>query len=126
MQKRRIVHKYSECFKRQVVADLESGRVDSIHAAMRHYGITGYGTIQRWVQRFGKNHLLPKVVIVQTPDEKREIERLSKELAQAKEALGEQQIRQWIVEKQLELAGREYGFNPDEFKKKVDGTSPTK
>jgi len=126
MTKRRIVRRYSECFKRQVVADLEAGRLDSVASAQRHYGITGNATIERWVRKFGKNHLLPKVVIVQAPDEKREIERLRKELKQAKEALGEQHIRQLISDKQLELAGREYGFDPDEFKKKVDGRPPTK
>lgn len=126
MAGRRIVWKYSESFKRQVVSDLESGRFDTVGSAMRHYGIPGNGTIERWVRKFGKNHLLPKVVIVQAPDEKREIERLRKELKQAKEALGEQHIRQLISDKQLELAGREYGFDPDEFKKKVDGRQPTK
>jgi len=36
--------RYSQAFKRQVVADLESGRFGSIRAASRHYGIRGSGT----------------------------------------------------------------------------------
>ena len=125
MNKRQTL-RYTECFKRQVVDEIEAGRFESAGEARRHYGIGGSTTVMKWIRRYGKNHLLPKVIIVQTPDEKREIERLRKELTQAKAALGDQQIRQWIVEKQLELAGREYGFEVEEFVKKNAGKLPAK
>jgi len=125
MNKRQTL-RYTECFKRQVVDEIEAGRFGSAGEARCHYGIGGSATVMRWIRRYGKNHLIPKVIIVQTPDEKREIERLRKELSQAKAALGDQQIRQWIVEKQLELAGREYGFEVEEFVKKNAGKLPTK
>ena len=53
----RIIRWYSACFKQQVIADLENGRFPSIEAARIHYGIGGNTTIQKWLIRFGKNHL---------------------------------------------------------------------
>ena len=126
MAERRIVWKYSESFKRQVVSDLESARFDTVGSAMRHYGIPGNGTIERWIRKFGKNHLLPKVVIVQTPNEKREIERLRKDVAKLEQALGRAHVEGLLEKKFLELACRDLGTEVDAFKKKVDGKRPTK
>ena len=58
--KRKTIRRYSISFRRQVIADLESGRFDSIESARQHYGIGGTMTIQKWLRKYGKNHLLPK------------------------------------------------------------------
>ena len=71
--KSKRVRQYSISFKRQVIADLESGRFDSMESARLHYGIGGKATIQKWLRKYGKNHLLPKVVIVQKPEERDQI-----------------------------------------------------
>lgn len=72
---RRIVTRYSETFKRKVVGELESGVLSSVSDARRRYGIPGALTVQGWIKRLGKNHLLGKVVRVETLEEGREIER---------------------------------------------------
>ena len=89
----RTVRQYSLCFKRQVIDDLESGRFGSIDAARRHYGIRGRGTIQIWLRKYGKNHLLPKVVIVQKPDEKDQIRELKRQVAELQRVLGQTQAQ---------------------------------
>jgi len=91
MNKRQTL-RYTECFKRQVVDELEAGRFESASEARRHYGIGGSMTVTKWIRRYGKNHLLPKVIIVQTPDEKREIERLRKEVKKLEQALGRSHV----------------------------------
>ncbi len=117
---RRTVIQYSSCFKRQVVADLESGRFDSIAGAQRHYGIGGMDTVQRWLRKYGKNHLLPKVVLVQKPDEKDRILELQRQVAELQRVLGQTQTENILNAEFLKIACEELGCDMEAFKKKVD------
>ena len=118
---RRTVIQYSSCFKRQVVADLESGRFDSIASCQRHYGIGGMDTVQRWLRKYGKNHLLPKVVRVQKPDEKDRIRELQRQVAELQRVLGQTQTENVLNAEFLKIACEELGCDMEAFKKKVDG-----
>ncbi len=91
--KQKIVRRYSICFKRQVIADMESGRFGSVAEARHHYGIVGNATVQRWLRKYGKNHLAPKVIRVQKPNEKDQIQQLKQQVAQLQQALGQTQAR---------------------------------
>ena len=124
--KHRTVRQYSISFKRQVVGDLESGRFDSIKSAQRHYGIGGMSTIQRWLRKNGKNHLLPKVVIVQKPDEKDQINQLKQQVAQLQRALGQTQVENVLNAEFLKIACGDLGCDVEAFKKKVDTQRFTK
>lgn len=111
--------RYSVAFKQQVVADLENGRFGTILAASEHYGIRGAVTIRRWLQRFGKNHLIPKVVRVEKPDEADQIRQLKKQIRQLQEALGKTQMKSVLNESFLEIACERLGVDVEAFKKKV-------
>ena len=111
--------RYSVAFKRQVVADLESGRFRSIEQARRHYGIGGSMTVRRWLELFGKNHLLPKVVRVEKPNEACRIRQFQQEIRQLKHALGETQLRNVLNESFLEIACEQLGQDVESFKKKA-------
>ena len=76
--KQKEIIRYSNSFKQQVVKELESGRFDTFGEAREHYGITGGRTLQLWVRKYGRNHLCPKIVRVQMPDEKDQIRELRK------------------------------------------------
>ena len=104
-----ILIRYSSSFKRQVVSEIESGRFDNINQAQRHYGITGCGTVRRWLEQFGRNHLCPKVVRVEKPDEKDQIRELKKQVRQLKEALGQTQAEKVIGDAFLEIACEDMG-----------------
>ncbi|OPZ27708.1 MAG: hypothetical protein BWZ02_01542 [Lentisphaerae bacterium ADurb.BinA184] len=80
--------RYSEAFKLQVVAEIESGRHVSCHAAAV-YGIRGHDTVARCVRHYGKSHLLRMVVRVETPDERREIARLKAHVRELESALSD-------------------------------------
>lgn len=54
--------RYSDAFKRHVVAELESGRLATHGEARAKYGIRGAGTLPKWLRKYGKNHLLRRVV----------------------------------------------------------------
>ena len=124
--KQKTIRKYSISFKRQVIADLEDGRFDSIEAARRHYGIGGTTTVQKWLRKYGKNHLLPKVVIVQKPNEPNQIRQLKRQVAELQRALGQTQVENVLNAEFLKIACEELGCDVDVFKKKVDTAPSTK
>lgn len=117
---RKVTIRYSTAFKRQVVADLEGGRFGTILAANAHYGIGGCETVRRWLKRFGKNNLIPKVVRVEKPDEAEQIRELKKQIRQLQEALGKTQLENVMNESFLGIACERLGVDVEEFKKKVD------
>ncbi|MBN2455596.1 MAG: hypothetical protein JXB29_03520 [Sedimentisphaerales bacterium] len=94
--RQRTVMRYSIGFKQQVIDQLESGRFSSIDEAKEHFGILGDYTVQRWLQKYGRNHLCAKVVRVEKPDEKNRIRELKKQVRQLKEALGQTQAEKII------------------------------
>ena len=65
--------RYSEAFKRQVVAELEDGKFSSIGEANRVYGIRGAATVAQWIRKYGREGLLPKKVKIETMKERDEL-----------------------------------------------------
>jgi transposase len=112
--------RYSMAFKRQVVGELESGRFGSLHEAGEHYGIGGSCTIRNWLGRLGRNHLMPKVVRVEKPEEANQIVELKKQIRQLQQALGQTQLKNVLNETLLEMACQELGLDVESFKKKAD------
>lgn len=117
--------RYSMAFKQQVIADLESGRLGSIESANRHYGIGGKGTVRRWLKRYGRNHLAPKVVRVEKPDEVDQIRKLKQQVEQLQKALGRTQLEKIMEEAFLHQACLALGTDAETFKKKVATTPST-
>ena len=99
--------RYSLSFKLHVVDQIEQGHL-SISQAQRRYHITGGQTIQYWIRRFGKNHLLNKIVRVQTVDEKDQLKAMQQELKRLKEALADAYMEKRILETVIEQANKVY------------------
>ena len=116
----RLVITYSNIFKRHVISELEAGRFSSISKAQSHYGIGGNGTIQKWLKKFGRNHLCPKVVRVEKPNEKDQVRELKKQVRQLKEILGQSQAEKVIGDAFLKIACDDMGVDIEDFKKKVN------
>jgi len=116
----KIIFRYSQSFKQQLVEELESGRFSSILEAQEHYGIRGASTIRNWLVRYGRNHLCAKVVHVEKPDEKDKIMELKKQIHQLKEALGQTQAENVLNQEFLKIACEQMGQDIESFKKKVD------
>ena len=74
----RIFNRYSLAFKQNVVSEIESGQF-TLSQAYKFYDIPGHATIQKWIKKFGKNHLLNKVVRIEMPEEKDKIQKLKRE-----------------------------------------------
>jgi transposase-like protein len=75
----RTIKRYSIAFQKKVVSEIESGEL-SIEDACRLYDITGNDTIQKWIRKFGRNHLLNKVVRIEMKDEKDRVKQLEKKI----------------------------------------------
>ncbi len=120
----RTVVQYSEAFKLRVVGSLESGEVCGIAAAREQFGIAGKTTVQRWLRRYGRDHLIPKVVRVEMADEKDRRKELKKENARLKKALAESHMEALLYREWFEEACREFGVTDVErFKKKAEEES---
>ena len=118
---RRQVIQYSEAFKRQVVEELEAGQHRSVEEVRKKYGIGGCDTIQKWVKKHGRQHLLPKVVRVERMGERDRMEVLQRRIQQLEKALAEAKVDQVLSQAYLELACEEFGITDLEaFKKNAD------
>ena len=83
----RVAIRYSEAFKSQVLRELESGKFASAAVAARTYGLSAGGTIRYWARKYGKTHLLGKVVRVETPKEISELKELRKRVRELEKKL---------------------------------------
>ena len=115
------VLRYSLAFQQKVVREIESGEL-SIGDARRLYDIRGNETIQKWIRKFGKNHLLSKVVRIEMKDEKDRVKELEKRIRQLESALADEHIKNAVLESLVEIARDKYGIDL----KKKSGQAPSK
>ena len=114
--------RYSEAFKLQVLRELEEGRFETRAAAYRAYGIRGQGTIENWAVKYGKNHLVGKVIHVETPKEVSEVKTLRKRVKDLEKALADEHLGHMLDGAYLEIACEAAGIDDvDAFKKKHAG-----
>ena len=118
----RSVIRYSEAFKVQVLNDLSEGRFKSIGAARSAYGIRGNGTIESWAIKYGKDHLVGRVVRVETAKQINELQTLRKRVKDLEKALANEHLDHMLDEAYLQIACRTAGIDDiDDFKKKHAG-----
>ena len=125
ISKQKVVIRYSQAFKQQVVNEIESG-ILTLSEARSKYGIKGTSTVQAWMKRMGKLRLLSKVIRVEKPDEKDRIKELERQIKELKESLADTQVRYIIAESRFEVVCEQQGLDPEEMKKKLQGKRPKK
>ena len=106
MSGQRIIKRYSSAFKQKIVSEIESGKL-TVHQARKVYDITGIGTIENWIVKLGKNHLLNKVVRIQMRDEKDKIKELERQKRQLESALAQTHIKIVVLESVIDCAEEE-------------------
>lgn len=102
MYKQRIFHRYSQAFKQKVVSEIESGKF-TISDARTVYDIPGGATIQTWLQKFGKTHLLNKVIHIKMRDEKDKIKELERQKRELESALAQAQLKIITLESTIQV-----------------------
>lgn len=116
--------RYSEAFKMQLVRELEAGGIN-YQQMMRKYGIRGYGTLQRWVGRYG-NGSIGKIIRVEKPQEINERDELKRRVRALEKALADANIDLVLERAYTQIACERAGIQDVEaFKKKHRGKQPT-
>lgn len=106
-RQQKTVVRYSISFKRKVVKEIEEEGLGITEAA-RRYGIKGGQTIQNWIRKFGKNHLLNKMVRVEMKGEKDRLKELEAELKRAKLALADATLKNDVLETLIMVVNEHY------------------
>ncbi len=117
---KRTLIRYSEAFKLKVVNELEAGKLSSIGEARERYGIRSWSTISDWLRKYGKNHLLNQVVIVQKADERTEIKKCKEKIKRLERALSDARLDLIIEKEYFEMLCEDTNIDPNQFKKKVN------
>jgi len=121
------VIRYSEAFKRQVVKEIEEGKFRTFKEAREKYGIKGCATIAHWLKKYGKEHLLPRKVRIEMPDEQNTIKQLKKRIKQLEKALADAQVGEVINQAYFEVLCEQVGITDIEgYKKKLAKSSREK
>ncbi len=113
--------RYSEAFKFKVVSEIESGKFSTHTEAREAYGINGMATIRAWLKKYGKTHLLTRIIKVETENDRDQIKELKQEISQLKKAIADSKVQEVIHKAAFEVVCEEYGLGlPAEVKKKLD------
>lgn len=108
MQKR-VTRRYSEAFKRQVVSEYEDGhRVASLQGK---YGITGNGTIPRWVKKYGHAGLRDELVVIQRVDEREQQKAMQARVRELETAVAQLTLEKIVLASSLAEAERLLGMD---------------
>lgn len=103
----KTIIRYSLAFKQKVVREIESGQI-SLEKVRKKYDIGGGSTIQSWLKKFGKNHLLAKVVRVEMKDETDKLKQQAQQIQQLESALAKAHLKTICLESLLECVEEHY------------------
>ena len=97
----RKIKRYSEAFRRQVVAEYEAGTNISVLA--KKYGITGGVTIKNWIKKYAKEGFRHELVRIQTAEEANRVKELEQQVQDLEQALGKVVLEKLKLESILEV-----------------------
>ena len=119
LQRTRV--RYSESFKIRVVEEIE-GEGLSISQAQKRYGIKGGDTVQKWIRKFGKFHLLNRIIRIETMEEADRIKQLEEENRKLKLAFADSMLEKRCLQVLIEEVDKAYKTDV----KKTFGNSASK
>jgi len=116
------LNRYSEAFKRDIIEQIERNDLTPAEA-VRKYGIGHCSTINYWMKRYGKRHLVKSIVRIAMPQEPKDqelIKQLKAEKQQLESALAQSQLKVIAMESLIEAAEEEFQIDI----KKKSGPKP--
>lgn len=122
MSDRRMQLRYSLAFKQKVVSEIEAGKI-TIADARRIYDIHSSGTIYVWLRKFGKNHIIQKIVRVEMKDERDKLKELERQKHELESALAQAHLKILCLESLVECVEQHYHID---VKKTFGQTAPNK
>ena len=98
--------RYSEAFKREVVREYEAGT--TIYRLRQKYGVGAYGTIKRWIAKYGRTGYQTELVVIQTAEDHQEAKAMKVRIAQLESALAEAVLENRMLNATIEVASEAY------------------
>jgi transposase len=108
MSKGKVYRKYSVAFKQQVVREYEGGA--SLHELKERYGIGGGNTVREWVDKYGREGVRHKVVVIQSPAEQNQIKAMKEKIGQLEKLVAQLSLDKLMLETIVEVAEAELGL----------------
>lgn len=116
-----IVKRYSLAFKKQVVKEYEAGA--SASALKRKYGLGCTHMVVKWVEKYGREGVRHKLMVVQTPEEQEQVKELEAHVAELEKLVAQLSLDKFMLESSLAVAEKQLGHT---VKKKIAMPSSTK
>jgi transposase len=101
---------FSESYKREQVSLIEKGEI-TVSELARMIGMKNSNPIYMWVKKYGKKPLTERIVIESQSDYMR-LKELEKQLKEAEQLIGRQQIRLQFFEGIIDEVEAHYGEDP--------------
>ena len=98
--------RFSECFKRKKVQEIESGQV-KISEICRVYQIRS-NNVYKWIQKYGNMQKKNERLIVETESDTLKVIELQRRVAELERIIGQKQIEIDFKDKMIELAEEAY------------------
>lgn len=106
---KKVIKRYSEAFKRQVVSEYEGGQ--GIPALQQKYNIRGSSTIPSWIKKYAHGSLRHELVTIQRPAEREREKALEKRLADMEAAIAQLTLEKIVLESSLAEAEKLLGMD---------------
>ena len=114
----KVLRRYSEAFKRCVVAEVESGQYTALQAASAH-GVN-FTSVYKWLKDFGRADSQTRLMRIEMPEERNRIKELEKEKRTLESALAQAHMKILLLESTVEVLEEKIG---QRNKKKTDTPS---
>ena len=111
----RVLRRYSEAFKRSVVAEVESGRYTALEAAAAHQ--VHFTSVYQWLKQLGRPDSQTRTMKIEMPDERNRIKELEQEKRALESALAQAHMKILLLESTVEVLEEQTG---QRTKKKPD------
>jgi len=100
--------RYTEALKRQVVREVETGRISQSEAC-RRYGILGHSTVLKWCRRYGNSptYRTPGLRSKNMNEQEIELLQLQNENKALKQELEDARFKNIVLETLVDVAERE-------------------
>lgn len=99
---KQIIKRYSLAFKQQVVKEYEAGA--SASELRRRYGLGGTHMVVQWVEKYGREGVRHKLMVIQTPEEQERVKELEARIAELEKLTAQLSLDKFMLECSLSVA----------------------
>ena len=109
MAEKRIVKRYDEALKRLVVREYEAGQ--SVYMLQQKYGIGGFVTIKRWIEKYSKAGYRTEKVVIQSVEDQLEYQAMKVRIRELEAALASSILEVRMLQAVLKAASEGVGMD---------------